>query len=346
MLAIVMPCRTFHQERTATRAVRRYPANIVRTLYRGKQADPVSLTLMGMDAIHTLLRQAIDYAGLFPPAGLDMSAAVNNYVTYREGPDAWALGRFIVPATRLSEFAEEAARRTSGLTWPWELSVLIGADRERDLAILGEFERQPRFSIPAIEIKAIEMKAESAASIAEASRRIPEGLQVYVEVPTESDPADLLASAATASVRLKVRTGGITPDAFPTAVSLDRFIRGCLRAKVPFKATAGLHHAVRGEYPLTYEERSPRGTMFGFLNLFLAAAMVQAGSSESETQSLLVETSPDAFQLQDRAVYWRDHRLGTDQLRQARESIISFGSCSFTEPITEVQALQSHLHQA
>jgi hypothetical protein len=86
--------------------------------------------------------------------------------------------------------------------------------------------------------------------------------------------------------------------------------------------------------------------MFGFLNLFLATALARAGVGENETRSLLVEASPDAFRLQDSAVYWRDHRLGTDQLHGARESIVSFGSCSFTEPITELQALQSDVHQA
>jgi hypothetical protein len=343
MVAIVMPCNTFQEERTTNTVSSNKPGS---DIAQGQTLRPVSLTLMGMDAIHTLLGQAIDYAGLFPPAGLGMNAAVENYLTYREGPDAWALGRFIVSATRLSEFREAAAPASGGLARPWQLSVLIGADWERDLALLGEFQGPPHHSSLPVEIKALEMKGESAHAIAEATRRVPGGLEVYFEVPTELDPADLLATAAAASVRAKVRTGGVTTDAFPSAASLDRFIRGCLRAKVPFKATAGLHHVVRGEYPLTYEQQSPSGTMFGFLNLFVATALARSGIEENETQSLLLDTSPDAFRLQDSAVYWRDHRLGTDQLRRARECIISFGSCSFTEPIAELHALQSQLHQA
>ena len=38
-----------------------------------------------MSAIRALLTESIDYAGLFPPAGLDMASAVENYARYRAG---------------------------------------------------------------------------------------------------------------------------------------------------------------------------------------------------------------------------------------------------------------------
>jgi hypothetical protein len=96
-----------------------------------------------MDALHLLLHDAIDYAGLFPPAGLDMGPAVRNYAAYRAGADAWALGRFIVPAVRLGELEDAAAPllpRDSAD--PWRLGVLLGNELERELNALAEFNRR------------------------------------------------------------------------------------------------------------------------------------------------------------------------------------------------------------
>src|SRR5690606_30837129 len=56
-----------------------------------------------------LLRGAVDYAGLFPPAALDMDAAVAAWASYVTGPDRWALGRFVVAAGSLDAFARAAA---------------------------------------------------------------------------------------------------------------------------------------------------------------------------------------------------------------------------------------------
>jgi hypothetical protein len=291
-----------------------------------------------MSAIHTLLRQTIDYAGLFPPAALDMRSAVKNYLAYRESPDAWALGRFIVPASRLREFAEEAAAISVTGGPAWQMSVLVGPDLEGDLALMAGFNRHTH---PPMIMAGIEMKADSGRAIQEAIHAVPEGVEVYFELPIDADPSPLLASVQQYAARAKVRTGGVTAEAFPATSSLDRFIRCCVRTKVPFKATAGLHHAVRGEYPLTYETQSPRGTMFGFLNLFLATALARAGGSESETRGILEESSPDAFRVDDKILRWRDRRFDINQLTGARESIVSFGSCSFTEPTAELHALES-----
>ena len=52
-----------------------------------------------------------------------------------------------------------------------------------------------------------------------------------------------------------------------------RFIRRCIEADVRFKATAGLHHPLRAEFPLTYDAGAPVGAMFGYLNVFLAAGI-------------------------------------------------------------------------
>jgi hypothetical protein len=132
----------------------------------------------------------------------------------------------------------------------------------------------------------------------------------------------------------------VTADAFPSAAKLLRFIAEAISAKVPFKATAGLHHPLRADYRLTYAPDSSRGRMFGFLNVFLAAAGLHSGMGQAEALDLLEEGSSAAFHIDNDAVRWRGFRLGLPQLQQARrEAVISFGSCSFTEPIRELQAL-------
>ena len=303
-----------------------------------------------MNPVHTLLRQSIDYAGLFPPAGLGMSAAVNNYLRYRAGPEAWALGRFIVPATRLAEFEEAAGDGSSQRAGrpPWQLSALVGPDLAGDLDQIAGCQRRHPGTAPGMTVDTIEAKADAVSAIQETMRSVPGRLQVYFELPIERDPNDLLATVARVGARAKVRTGGVTPQAFPSTASLARFIHACVRAKVPFKATAGLHHALRAEYPLTYEQDSDTGVMFGFLNLFLATALARKGMAERDTSRILEESSPASFRVDDGAISWRDQRFDGDTLGRARESMVSFGSCSFTEPIDELQSLhwlEPEVHQ-
>jgi hypothetical protein len=280
-----------------------------------------------------------------------MSAAVENYLRYRAGPEAWALGRFIVPATRLAEFEEAAGDGSSERAGgpPLRLSALVGPDLASDVRQIADFQRRHPGTAPGETVDTIEVKAEAVSAIQETMRSVPGRLQIYFELPIERDPIELLATVARVGARAKVRTGGVTAQAFPSTASLARFIHACARAKVPFKATAGLHHALRAEYRLTYEENSDTGVMFGFLNLFLATALARNGVAEAETCDILEESSPAAFRIDDGAISWRDQRLDRDTLGRARESMVSFGSCSFTDPIDELQSLhwlEPKVHQA
>jgi hypothetical protein len=293
--------------------------------------------LLTMSAIQILLRGSIDYAGLFPPAGLDMGPAVANYAKYRAGSAAWALGRFVVPVSRLAEFESHLAQRPGE---PWRLSVLAGPDLPADLSRVAAFNRRHSKSSTSVVADAIEIKAASENRIAEVLGLVPEDLQAYIEIPIDADPTSLVAVMGRLGGRAKVRTGGVTADAFPATTDLIRFLHVCVRAGVALKATAGLHHPVRAEYRLTYEPGSPCGTMFGFLNLFLAVAFLRAGMSEALAARVLEEGSPEAFQADGTGISWRNHRVDLPLLHQVREDgIISFGSCSFTEPIQDLESL-------
>jgi len=292
------------------------------------------------EPLRTLLAGIVDYAGLFPPAGLDMPAAVANYAAYRQGPDAWALGRFVLPAARLEEFEKEFEKEfeaVPGPAEPWRLSALLGAD------VAGDAERVRAFNgrhAGRVVVDALELKAPDMAALERAARSLPTGAEAYAELPIDADVRALVVVAGRAGLRAKVRTGGVTADAFPTSAQLARFIAACVEAGVPFKATAGLHHPVRAVYRLTYEPGSATGTMFGFLNVFLAAALLCAGGSVSDAQALLEETDASAFDVADDAITWRGHRFDAADLAAARRLAVSLGSCSFREPMEEMQLLR------
>jgi hypothetical protein len=292
-----------------------------------------------MSAIQTLLTKSIDYAGLFPPAELDMATALENYVQYFTGPSSWALGRFIVPVSRLAEF--EAALQHilhRQVDWTCRFAALLGNNVEADVQLLEAFSRR-HINSGAI-IDTVEVKATSEYGIGEIIRLVPSGFQTYIEIPIHRDPRDLIAAIRHGGRRAKVRTGGVTQDAFPETGDLLRFLGETVRLAVPFKATAGLHHPLRATYPLTYAEGGPSGTMFGFLNLLLTVAFLRSGMEEAEAAKVLEEGEPDAVQADDSGITWRSRHLDLKALSDARRhGMISFGSCSFTDPLGDLEAL-------
>ena len=280
-------------------------------------------------AIRALLESLIDYAGLFPPAGLPMDAAVANYARYKSGAYAWMLGRFIVPANRLGEF--EQAWIATGAPQGWKLSALIN-DRDEELAQVEAFNAR---HAGAVQVDAVELKATSVAEIEE----VP-GVAAYVELPSSSDPTQLISALTHEKLRAKIRTGGVKANAFPSVSDVARFIRACAGMQVPFKATAGLHHPVRCVKPFTYEANSEQGTMHGFLNVFLAAEMARRGYANMLVEQVLSEENPQAFRFEGDTVQWKDAKFDTAELTDMRANFaIAFGSCSFEEPIADLKAL-------
>lgn len=296
-----------------------------------------------MKTIRFLLEHLIDYAGLFPPAELKMADAVKNYAAYRQSEHARMLGRFIVPAVRLDEFARAAAEHLPQETDHeyWKLSVLGGAKLEADVAKINHFSRRHTISeSSAVMIDTIEFKASTVAEIEAAMRVMHPTLTCFVEIPILDDPKELIQAIGAEGALAKVRTGGITADGFPSAQNLARFIKTCADEDVGFKATAGLHHPLRSIHRLTYKPDSASATMHGFLNVFLAAAFAQNGMDVAQLTELLDEQSPDAFRFEQDSVFWRDEMLVVAHLRNTRKLFaIAFGSCSFTEPIEDLQRL-------
>jgi len=245
-------------------------------------------------ALRALLEHLIDYAGMFPPAGLALANAVEKYRAYSESDQSWMLGRFVIAAEQLDRLAASDAI---------SFSVLASGDHSRAAAI----ESKIVTSTPK---------------------------PTYCEVSIDRLPAVRAAGSFA-----KIRTGGVTPDAIPGVEYIAEYIRRCAKLRVPFKATAGLHHPIRSIHPLTYEDGAPCATMHGFVNVFMAAACAWHGRREIEP--ILSETDPTAFAFDD-AAHWRDVRLSRDEIADARTHFAhSFGSCSFEEPVRDLELLGS-----
>lgn len=138
----------------------------------------------------------------------------------------------------------------------------------------------------------------------------------------------------------KIRTGGLTPDAIPSAPDLADFLHLTATRRLPFKATAGLHHPIRANHALTYAAESPCATMHGFINVFSAAAFAWYGMDRESLILVLEESDPAAFAFNDHQLLWRGSTLSTEQIRSARCNFAhSFGSCSFEEPVEDLRNL-------
>ncbi len=291
-----------------------------------------------IESIRVLIAEIVDYAGLFPPSQLPMNEAVANYAAYLDSNYKWMLGRFVVPVQRLDEFAASAAELFERSGEIWKLSVLASDDIGETVGKISAFNENLKGRAVA---DALEIKAHDAAEIKRIDAHLPKNLAVYFELPLDENLSESVVTLAIHRHRAKIRTGGITENAFPAIDKITRFIRLCLAANVAFKCTAGLHHPLRCRKPLTYETNAPVGKMNGFLNVFLAAAFLQQGYEPPLIHELLESERADDFQFRADGVLWKQEYFAhTTQLRLLRErGIISFGSCSFTEPIEDLQEL-------
>ena len=293
---------------------------------------------MSHGAAGALLAGLVDYAGLFPPAALAMDAAVAEYARWLAAPEAFMLGRFIAPAARLEELgraAEPKFPRGPGDGEPWRVSALVAAPA--DVAHVESFNLSHAGEAL---VDAVELKAATPAQADASLAALPRGLTAYVELALDDALPEMLAALARRGARAKIRTGGVVPEAIPEPCDVARFIAACAAAGVPFKATAGLHHPVRAEHALTYEPRSPRAVMHGFLNVFTAAAFARAGATPDRLEAVLRETEPAAFRFDESSLSWRELRASVEELLATRRGFAaSFGSCSFAEPVADLRAL-------
>jgi len=298
-------------------------------------------------SVRTLMTGIIDYAGLFPPARLGMQEAVENYARYRRGEHAWMLGRFVCPVARLEEFSAAAAALMPGTYArsgyrempeedPWLVAALVEGSVRDALAPIDRFnERHAEHDHGRAAVDTVEIKADRPGVIDESLEALPEDFMPFFEIPLDADCRGLVAALADTGAAAKIRTGGLRPEAIPTVGQLVAFLHAAAAADVPFKATAGLHHPVRHVDPRL-------GPTHGFFNLFVAASMLRIlGLEERTTASILEDELPTNFRFTEDEVAWRQLAIDSMQLAQVRERFaLSFGSCSFDEPVEDLKQLR------
>jgi hypothetical protein len=214
-----------------------------------------------------------------------MDEALEEDRRFRAGPDGWLIRRFVVPASRFEELGDASV----------PLAVVMdGAD-------VGGWANDPR--VAAVETTSIELDVAAQ--------------EVYVEVPTdEVGLPEKLVQLSRSGRRAKVRCGGAR---IPGVAELAGFIRTCRELRLPFKATAGLHHPVRA------------GEEHGFLNVIAAAL-------HGDEEAALSEEDPAAFRLTADGFSWRDRSVPPEELTRLRSELFAgFGSCSAEEPADELR---------
>ena len=284
----------------------------------------------------------IDYAGLFPPASLDLPTTLSHFRDYATSAEQWMLGRLIVPLPQLGALSSLVDGFEAPARPAWTVSLLLAADTPP--ADVSGVARQfnDRYDARGVAVVSVEFPAADAAAVERFATDVPPWLERYVEIAWGEGGDAALSAVARTGCYAKIRTGGITPDRFPPSDTVASFVRGAIERQVPFKATAGLHHPLRNRYPLTDEPGGASARMHGFLNLLVATAVAQRDPSVAADIlcAILDESSPAAFTMDDSGLSWKDQRLSHDDLVTARaQGLRSVGSCSFQEPVEDLRRM-------
>jgi hypothetical protein len=275
-----------------------------------------------------------------------MDAALKENAKNRAGLFKWIVGRFVVAASRLDELVSAKANAAT----PLHLTVILDgpglAPRWID-GVRSDVERAYNVSKAngdVLSIDSFEVRlppTADAALVADLCATVGERFPqptIAVEIPFAKawSIAPAMAFAMLRDARLKapnvvgkLRCGGTVADAFPNATQLANAIAEAHRSGVPFKATAGLHHPLRSQVG-AFE-------MHGFLNVLTAALAVTAGAGEAELAAILEEEDRKGFRLDDNYFIWRRRRFDTAAIETMRRTaFLSYGSCSFSEPISDL----------
>lgn len=268
-------------------------------------------------------RGLVDDAAVFPPGDLPLAEALAAHRRHRREWYADLVGSFVVDDRRLPAVASETAHAGT----PVSVVVTGGAG-----GLAGPLALAARHGTP---LAGVEIALRDLDDLAGAARRVvaavdaargdgvlPDGTAVFVELPQAPPSAGWLAAAdevAAAELRLKLRTGGPEADGFPTAETLAGWIDAALDRELPFKCTAGLHHAVACTDPATGVDHH------GFLNVLVAT---RAALDGADPVGVLTERDPAVIA-----------EAAARVPERTRSWFVSFGSCSVSEPLEDLVGL-------
>jgi hypothetical protein len=303
-------------------------------------------------SLQALLKHSIDYAGMFPPCSIDLEPALQNQAEYVRSPDEWMLGAFVLPVEQF-DAAKQLLPRFDPLH-PLRVAAL-GPRTENAEAFLAALETADaaigslsRHNVDLVSISHLEMflpqdnvsPARTGLALLKEARSIVGDLPVFWEAPPDKAEqtialvAEHNSDADVASFGYKLRTGGVTADAFPTSAQIAGALVAPATHQVPIKFTAGLHH------PLRQYRDEVRTKMYGFLNVLGAAVLAAEHRWNTHQTSIMLEDENlDSFSFADDFFAWRHWRIDIERLQYRRRFVASFGSCSFDEPREDLRAL-------
>ena len=271
-----------------------------------------------------MLEGFIDYAGLFPPSDLSMRRVVNNWASFMQTQDYWMLARLIIPASRLDEFKECAKDvLPSSEEEMWQLSVLLppvcNEKFEQAVQTTIEFNMESCGAVANV----VEFKATTTKEIDTALSILHDDLFPFIELPIEEDPRGLIACLSGSIAGAKVRTGGVTPELYPSSNLLARFIHSCAVAGQAFKTTAGMHH------PCRHQNETVGVLEYGFLSVLQATAAASIhDATVLEVENILNGSEPNFTACKE------------SQLEQVRAELFnSLGTCSFDDPRKDLRKM-------
>lgn len=261
-----------------------------------------------------LLAKLVDDAGLFPPAELPMRSALARHAEDEMSGAGVLSDRFLCPASRLPE-------------------LLDALEPETRLALVVTCHLESRMVEPAISVVAGDGRLELAGlegvageNGADDPGKLAPGIPCFVEVPLAGEWRRQVEALAGTGLRAKVRCGGARPELFPSPAELAAFVVACSELGVAFKASAGLHHALR------YRDEHTGFRHHGFLNLLLGAARAAAGGRSDDVADVLEATEPDVLVAEASG-------LSEGQAAATRRLFVSYGSCDTREPIEDLDGL-------
>ena len=272
-----------------------------------------------MRRVPALLAALVDDAGLFPPEQLSMDRAVARHRADAAAAHPVLTHRFLCAAGRLADLRSELTDDVL------RLGLILDTGPAGVDAAVPAVRAEPRLRLETVEV-ALPATDVAGAARTHVPRLATVDAPVFIELPRAPGWRAALEVVASAGVGAKVRCGGVDAALFPSAAELAAMVTAIVAAGVPWKATAGLHHAVR------HRDRRTGFDHHGFLNLLVAVSRaVDGGTEDGVTAALAIDTG-SALAAEVRAA-------GDAVGARARRSLVAYGSCSTSEPIADLDAL-------
>jgi len=299
------------------------------------------------NSLKLFLTKLIDYAGLFPPAKLQLKPALNNYNNDIKCSDKWMLSQFILPLSNLNNITE---KMMDGFSQNFQLKLsLLSNDLDLDIDQLFLFKDKfgEKVEFSGLESKILDIH--SFHTILEKTNEVQNKNQLnmasFFELPTQENWIDKMIKSVeiitefnfnhNSNFGFKLRCGGVEPYMFPSPENIAETIIICIQNNISLKFTAGLHHPVR------HYNDSIQTKMFGFFNIFIGGMLAKKYRfNHVELIEVLIDQSSNNFKFKEEGLSWKKYNLSNKEIIQFRENdFISYGSCSFNEPREDLTKL-------